>query len=97
MRVETHLHLLDVVRCALVYKIVQPVGKEQMRMPSPRYDRGLFRVVIGEIIDGDCNGFALRKITLVFVLQGVCVVFRMPRNENLSAVFGANCIHARLF
>ena len=86
----------DVVGRTLVNEIVEPVGEEQMRVPTPRNERGLRRVVVGEIVLGNGDGFALRKVAEVLVFEGVRVVFRMSRDKNLFSLLGGNGVDARL-
>lgn len=66
-----------------------------MRMSAPRHDRGLGRVVIGEVVFGDFNGLALRKVAKILIFQGIRVIFGVPRDKDLSAVLGGYRVHAR--
>ena len=50
----------NIVRGALVYEVVEPVGKEQMCVSAPAHDRRLFRVVIFKVVDGAGDRLALR-------------------------------------
>ena len=96
MRLLAFFYFFDIVRSALVYEIVQPIRKEQMRVPTPRNERGLADIVVWEVVDGDFNRFSLRQISKIFVFQGVRVVFRMARDKDLPSVFRGKGIYARI-
>lgn len=85
-----------IVRCCLVYKIVQPVRKQQAGMAAPTVKDFLFWVIVLKIMPWNFNGKIFVYISKIFAGQGFPVVFRMTGNEKLAARFAGDQIGARL-
>ena len=70
----------------LVYVIIQPVGIHDVPMGSPLQHRPFSRIIIRIIIAGQFNGKSFFPVTLIFLIQGQTVIFRMSHHENLASV-----------
>ena len=76
-------------------EIRKPIREKQLRVFSPR-QKGRFRfVIVGVIIFRDFDGFSLRFIPKIFVLQRFGIVFGVAGYKNLSSVFRSNGVNAR--
>ena len=89
-------YCFNVVRCCLIYEIVQPVGKKQIGVRPPGNYRLLARIVIREIVFRNVNFKSLLLIAKVFVFQRILVILRMSRDKDLLALACGNGINSRL-
>ena len=86
----------NVERSRLINEIVQPVGIDERGVRAPLHYRLLCGVVVREIVPGDLRLKSLVEIAPVFQSDGVRVVFRMPGDEELTAVLAANRVYSCL-
>ena len=66
-------------------EIVQPVAPKKIRMSAPGDQRLLFGIVIREIILGNNGVQPCRQVPQVLILEGIGIVLRVSRNEDLSS------------
>ena len=90
------LNLHYIIRCCLIYEVVEPVGEEQSSVAAPGNHRGLCVVVIREVVFGDFRVNSRKLVTGVLLVQRVGIVFRVTCQENLSAHLGRNGVNPRL-
>ena len=76
----------QIIRRLLVYKVIQPIGKQQVRVAAPYHRRDCLRVVAGEIRLGKRGVDAAQDIPMVFHRQGIAVVFAVTRDEKLACL-----------
>ena len=70
----------------LIHVVVDPVGKQQVRVSAPAHVWGLARVVPGEVIHGDRDRYPGSHVAVVFQLERQWIVLRMAGDEDLAAV-----------
>ena len=86
----------NVIGCFLIDIIIEPVAEQQIGVPTPA-DDGRFRgIVPGVVVAGDLHVHALCDIAVIFALQRVAVIFRVPGHKDLSSPLGKDEIGARL-
>jgi hypothetical protein len=71
------MNLADIVRSFLIYKIVQPIAKQQVGMSSPSNQWLFGGIVIGVIIAGSSDVQPFVQISDIFLMQGFGCVLRM--------------------
>lgn len=81
-------NFIDVIRCCLIDKIIQPIGIQQMRMGTPSHNRSLSIIIIGIIILRNCNRQSSVFISQILLFKGICVILGMPSDKYLSPLAG---------
>ena len=72
----------EIVRCGLIYIIVQPVGEKEMAMAAPVEERTLRHVIVGEVVLGHSRFrpfFTSRKYSFAMVSRSYS---RWPVTKN---------------
>ena len=85
-RGDLSVNLVQVIRCKLIYIVVEPVAVKQIAVRPPFQKRLLFRVIVREIVDRDRRSKPLSGVSCLLVAQCVAVIFRMSHNEDPSSV-----------
>lgn len=62
------MYLANVVRRGLINKVVEPVAKQQVGMPSPTHDGSGFWIVVFVIIFRYCRVQAFVNVAPVFLV-----------------------------
>ena len=50
-QLSLYAYIHNIIRCCLVNKVIQPIGKEQIRMATPTHNRFIIFVIILKIIN----------------------------------------------
>ena len=87
---------LKIIRGGLINEVVQPVAEQQICVGTPGDHRLPGRIIIRIVMFGNMNRLILGKVTQVFLLQGVGIVFRVPHDKELLMMFCINGIDAGL-
>ena len=83
-----------IVRCCLVYKIVQPVGKQQAGVAAPTVEDFLLGIVVFEVMLGNFDRKIFIYVAEIFAGQGFPVIFRVASDEKLTSGFAGNQVSA---
>ena len=86
--------LADIIRGGLIHVVVQPVREEQMSMPAPAHLRNLGGIIVRIVIPGQPDRQAFLDIPVIFAFQSQWIVFRMPGDIKMPAIFGGDDIHS---
>ena len=62
---DAYIH--NIIGSSLIHKVVKPVGKQQIRMPPPAYDRLLGIIVIPKVVYGHIDGQSEIFISQIFI------------------------------
>lgn len=76
----------NIVRCGLIYIVIEPVGIKQLASASPADDGGTGGIVVREIVIGHMNREPLVTVPEIFFGQCVWIIFGMAGNEELPGV-----------
>ena len=76
--------------------IVQPVGKKQIGVRAPVINRLLAGVVVWKIVERQRHLQTVIDVALIFVAQGIEVVFRVAADEKLFAFLVADNMNTGL-
>ena len=88
---------MNVVRCGLIYEVVDPVGIDQVRARTPFDDWCPGIVIIREVVIRYIRIQSRILIPNVFLQQRVPVVFRVAGYEDLTVVRGFYAEDPRFF
>ena len=80
---------MKIVRSHLIYEIVQPVGEDEVCVGAPAVRSGTGRIIIGEVVDGECDVKSLIHVAPILVCEGVGIVFKVSRNEEAAVAAGS--------
>jgi len=81
---------LKIIRRLLIYKIIEPVGKEQMGVTAPRHRRYRLGIISGEVVARYLRVEPATDIALIFVGECQAVIFAVACDEHLASVLGSN-------
>ena len=84
------LQLRQIVRSVEINDVVEPIVVKHIGVGTPQELRLLCGVVIGEVVAGNIGVDAFGYVTHVFLHQCVTAVFRVTRNEDVTAVLVGN-------
>ena len=77
-----------IIRCRLIYKIIEPVGVQQVGAGAPGHRRLAAGVIAGEVVLGDPDVRSGGQVPYVLIPQGVPVILRVAHEEDLPALVG---------
>ena len=86
MHLPSISEIVQVIRRRLIQIVVEPVGEQQARVPSPPEHDLLLRIVIAEIIARNVNFDPFVDVSEVLICQCCLIVFLVPQDKYLSAV-----------
>ena len=76
----------NIVRCGLIYVVIEPVGIKQLASASPADDGRAGGIVVREIVTGYMDGKPLITVPEIFFGQRVWIILGMAGDEELTGV-----------
>ena len=80
----------DVVGGLLIDEVIEPIGKKQVGVAAPYQRRHGVGIIAGEIILREGRMNASGQIPLIFIGQGVAVIFAVTGDKDLPGILGGD-------